>query len=100
MSAVLTFHRSHQPKPRQTAPRHRPPDALIHIAALVSSIESRQIETVEELRDAIFILDLANTCINLFVKQIERGAAREHLLEQSAKIGQLITAARCEIAQL
>jgi hypothetical protein len=52
------------------------------------------------LRDAIFILDLANMCIRLLVGQIGSGAAREHLLAQSATIDQLIAAARSEAAHL
>jgi hypothetical protein len=73
---------------------------LINVAALVSSVEGLEIQTAEELRDAIFVLDLANMCIRLLVGEIGRGKAREHLLAQSARIDQLIDVARSEVAQL
>jgi hypothetical protein len=73
---------------------------LINVGALVSSVQGLQIQTTDDLRDAIFILDLANMCIRSLVGQIGSGAAREHLLAQSARIDQLIAAARSEAAHL
>jgi hypothetical protein len=73
---------------------------LINVGALVSSVQGLQIQTTDDLRDAIFILDLANMCIRLLVGQIGSGAAREHLLAQSTRIDQLIAAARSEAAHL
>ena len=100
MSTVLKFYRPHQRKPRLDRSRQRPSDVLANIAALVSSVEGLQIQTTEDVRDAIFILDLANACIGLLIRQTGIGAAREHLLAQSATIDQLIKAARGEAAHL
>ena len=100
MSTVLKFYRPHQRKPRLDRSRQRPSDVLTNIAALVSSVEGLQIQTTEDVRDAIFILDLANACIGLLIRQIGGAAAREHLLAQSARIDQLIKAARGAAAHL
>ena len=100
MSTVLKFYRPHQRKPRLDRSRQRPSDVLTNIAALVSSVEGLQIQTTDDLRDAIFILDLANICIRSLVIQIGSGTGREHLMAQSARIDQLIEAARGEAAHL
>ena len=100
MSTVLKFPRPHQRNPRSGRLRQRPSDVLTNVAALVSGVEGLQIQTTEDVRDAIFILDLANSCIRLLIRQTGIGAAREHLLAQSATIDQLIKAARGEAAHL
>jgi hypothetical protein len=100
MSTVLKFHQPHQRRPRQDRSHQKPFDVLTNVAALVSSVEGLQIQTTDDLRDAIFILDLANMCIRLLVGQIGSGTAREHLLAQSVRIDQLIEAARGEVAHL
>src|SRR6266404_1006522 len=100
MSAVLKFQLPHQRNPRPDRSRQRPSDVLTNVTALVSGVEGLQIQTTEDVRDAIFILDLANTCIRLLIRQIGSGAAGEHLLAQSARIDQLIEAARGEAAHL
>jgi len=100
MPTVPKFHRPHQRNPRLDRSHQRPSDVLTNVVALVSSVEGLQIQTTEDVRDAIFILDLANTCIRLLIMQIGRGTAREHLLAQSVRIDQLIEAARGEAAHL
>src|SRR5436853_1312723 len=100
MSTVLNFHRPHQRNPRLDRSRQRPSGVLTNVAALVSGVEGLQIQTTEDVRDAIFILDLANSCIRLLIRQIGGGTAREDLLAQSVRIDQLIEAARGEAAHL
>jgi hypothetical protein len=100
MSTVLKFHQPHQRKLRPDRSRQRPFDVLTNVTALLSSVEGLQIHTMEDLRRAILILDLANMCIQLRVGQILSGTTREHLLAQSARIDQLIEAARGEAAHL
>ena len=100
MSTVLKFHRPHQRTPRLDRSRQRPSGVLTNVAALVSGVEGLQIQTTVDVRDAIFILDLANSCIRLLIRQIGGGTTREHLLAQSATIDQLIKAARGEAAHL
>jgi hypothetical protein len=100
MSTVLKFQRPQQGKPRPDRSRQRPFDVLTNLAALLSSVQALQIQTTGDLRRAILILDLANMCIQVLVRQIGSEMAREHLLAQSARIDQLIEAARSEVAHL
>jgi hypothetical protein len=100
MSTILTFHSPHQQKSQSNCSHQRPFDTLTNLAALLSSVRGLQIHTTEDLRRAILILDLANMCIQSLVRQIGSGTARERLLAQSARIDQLIEAARGEAAHL
>jgi hypothetical protein len=99
MSTVLKFHRPRQPKSGPNRSRPDPSEILTNVAALLSRVEALQIETTEDLRQALFILDLANMCIRLFIGQLQSETTRKQLLAQSARIDQLIEAARSEAAQ-
>lgn len=100
MSTVVEFHQPRQRKARPDGSRQKPFCVLTNVAALLSSVEGLQIQTTEDLRRAILILDLANMCIRLLIGQIWSGTTREHLLAQSMKIDQLIEASRGEAAHL
>jgi hypothetical protein len=96
MSRVLRFPRPDQ-RPEPDRSLQETFVILPNIAALLSRVESLQIQTTDDLRLAIFMLDLANMCIPLTVGQIPNGLSRKQLLAQSAKIGHLLETARCEM---
>jgi hypothetical protein len=100
MATVLKFHRPHPPKSGANRSRPTASHILTNVAALLSRVERLEIQTTEDLRESFFILDLANMCIRLFIGQIDSGAARKQLLSHSARIDQLIEAARSEAAHL
>ncbi|MGY3564116.1 hypothetical protein ACVWXP_007441 [Bradyrhizobium sp. USDA 4463] len=97
MSTVLKFRRPRQSRPKPQQLYCRPSNILTHIAALVSTVEGHQIRSTEDLRQAIFILDLANACIRLLLGQLPSGATTIQLPSQSERIEQLIVAARSEV---
>jgi hypothetical protein len=101
MSTVLKFQRPYQRESGPSLLSLRPPDILINVAALVAQVEALQIQTTEDLRQAIFILDLANNSIRLIIRQINMDeTARTILMVQSARIDQLIEAVRKEAPHL
>ncbi|WP_164937280.1 hypothetical protein [Bradyrhizobium vignae] len=77
------------------------PDILANIAALLSQVQALDIRTTDDIRQAIFILELANGCIRLLVGQTKLNeATRTSLLAQSARIDLLIAETRRETAHL
>jgi hypothetical protein len=95
MSKVLRFPRPDERRPEPDRSLQEPSVILPNIAALLSRVESLQIQTTDDLRLAMFMLELANMCIRLIVGQIRNGPTRIQLLAQSAKISQLLETARC-----
>jgi hypothetical protein len=89
-SNVLRFHRPDQQE--RSCPGRS--EILINVAALISKVGNLQIQTTGDVHQAIFILDLANTCLRLFISQIQSETAKKQLLIQSATIDQLIEATR------
>lgn len=101
MSTVLKFQRSYQRKSEPGLSRPRLSDILTTVAALVAQVEALQIQTTEDLREAIFILDLANTSIRSIIRLTNMDeTARTKLMAQSATIEQLIGAVRKEAPHL
>lgn len=101
MSTILQFQPPRQRTVEPSLSRPKPSDILRAVAALVAQIEALQIQTTEDLRQAIFILDLANTSIRLIIKQTNMDEiARTPLKAQSARIEQLIEAVRKEAPHL
>lgn len=100
MAKVLEFQRPPQRKPQLNRARPAPFYVLSNVAALLATVEGLQIQTPEDLRYAIFLLELANICIRLVIRQVESGTARERFLAQSARIDRLIDDARSESAHL
>lgn len=100
MSKVLKF----RPDQRKSGPsllRPRSSDILANIAALVAQVEALEIQTIEDLRQAVFLLDLANSSIRLIIRQINMDEiARMTLVAQSGRIEQLIEAVRTEAPYL
>lgn len=94
MSTILKFHRLPQRQAGLNRARLAPSYILANVAAVLATVENLQIQTSEDLRYAIFLLELANICIRLVIKQVERGAARERLLAQSTRIDRLIDVVR------
>lgn len=97
MPKVLRFPRPDERRPGPDRSLRELPAIASSAVALLTGVESLQIRTTEDLRRAIFMLDLANTCIRLIVSQIRNGSTRKQLLAQSAKIDQLLETARCEM---
>lgn len=97
MSKLLRFSRPNERRPEPDRSLQKTSVILPNIAALLSRVDSLQIQTTDDLRLAIFMLELANLCIRLIVGQIRNGLTRKQLLAQSAKIGQLLETARCEM---
>ncbi|MBR0827233.1 hypothetical protein JQ596_17030 [Bradyrhizobium manausense] len=97
MPKLVKFQPPCQRKSEPSLSRPGPSDILTTVVALVAQVEALQIETTEDLRQAIFILDLASTSIRLIIRQINMDeAARTTLVARSARIEQLIEAVRKE----
>lgn len=101
MSTLVKFQRPHQQKSEPSLPRPKPSDILTTVAVLVAQVQALQIQTTEDLRQAIFILELANTSIRLIIRQTNMDeTARTTIMAQSARIEQLIEDARKEAPHL
>lgn len=100
MSAVLKFRRDCR-KSEPSLSRLTSSHILTNVAALVAQVEALRIERTEDLRQAIFLLDLASTSVRLIIRQINIDeTARTALMVQSDRIDQLIGAAREEAPHL
>ncbi|WP_407114728.1 hypothetical protein [Bradyrhizobium sp. LMG 9283] len=74
---------------------------MANIAALLSQVQALEIQTTDDIRQAIFLLELANGCIRLIVGQTRLNErTRTTLLAQSARIDSLIAETRREAAGL
>jgi hypothetical protein len=74
---------------------------LANIAALLSQVQALEIQTADDIRRAIFSLELANDCIRLILGQTKLNeTTRTTLLGQSERIDLLIAATRKEAAHL
>ncbi|WP_369722940.1 hypothetical protein AB8Z38_02430 [Bradyrhizobium sp. LLZ17] len=101
MPNVLKFQRCQQRKSGPSLSRPTPFNIWATTAALVAQVEALQIQTTEDLRRAIFILDLANISIRLIIRQTDMDEiARTTLMTQAGRIGQLIEAVRKEAPHL
>ncbi|SCB54788.1 hypothetical protein GA0061098_103056 [Bradyrhizobium shewense] len=97
MSSVLKFRQPHNAKSKTYRSRQKLPDILANIAALLSRVQALEIQTIDDARQAIFILELANGCIRLIVGQTSLNeTTRTTLLAQSARIDLLIAETRRE----
>lgn len=101
MSSVLRIQRPSKSKFGTGPSCQLLPDILAKIAALLSQVEALDIQTTNDARQAIFLLELANNCIRLIIGQTNLDAAtRTTLLAQSAMIDMRIETARRETAHL
>jgi hypothetical protein len=101
MSSVLKFQRPYKEKSHTSPSRQRLPDILAQVAALLSQVQALDIQTPDEARQAIFLLELANVCLRLIIGYGKLDeATRATLLAQSATIDMRIETARREAAQL
>ncbi|WP_164935239.1 hypothetical protein [Bradyrhizobium zhanjiangense] len=101
MSSVLKFRQPHNAKSKTYLPRQKLPEILTNIATLLSQVQAPDIQTTDDIRQAIFILELANGCIRLLIGQTKLNeATRTSLLAQSARIDLLIAETRREAAHL
>ncbi|MCA1552298.1 hypothetical protein I6F36_36620 [Bradyrhizobium sp. BRP19] len=101
MSSVLKFRQPHNASSKTSRSRQKLPDILANIAALLSRVQALEIQTIEDARQAVFILELANGCIRLIVGQTSLNEmTRSTLLAQSARIDLLIAETRREAACL
>ncbi|MDH2347119.1 hypothetical protein [Bradyrhizobium sp. SSUT77] len=101
MSSVLQFQRPYHGKSETSPSSQRLPDILPTVAALLSQVQALEIQTTEDIRQAIFMLELANGCIRLIIGQTKLNeTTRTALLAQSARIELLIAATRREAAHL
>jgi hypothetical protein len=74
---------------------------LANIAALLSQVQALEIQTRDDIRQAIFSLELANGCIRLILGRTKLNeTTRTTLLAQTESIDLLIAAARKEAAHL
>ncbi|WP_177248760.1 hypothetical protein [Bradyrhizobium sp. Ghvi] len=97
MSPVLKFCQPHNAKSNTYRSRQKLPDILANIAALLSRVQALEIQTKDDARQAIFLLELANGCIRLMVGQTPLNVTtRTTPLAQSARIDLLIAETRRE----
>ncbi|MBB4364985.1 hypothetical protein GGD66_003461 [Bradyrhizobium sp. CIR48] len=96
MSSVLEFRRPY--KKTATSPScYGLPDVLRNVVAWLAQVQAFEIQTLDDARQAIFILELANGCIQLIVGQTRLNeTTRTTLLAQSARIDLLIAETRRE----
>ena len=101
MSSVLKFQRPCKGKSETSPSCQRMPYILANVAALLSRVQALDIQTTDDARQAIFLLELANVCIRLIIGQTNLNeATRATLLAQSATIDMRIETARREAAHL
>jgi len=97
MSSVLKFRQPHNAKSKTYRSRQKLSEILANIVALLSQVQALEIQTLDDARQAIFILELANGCIRLIVGQTKLNeTTRTTLLAQSAQIDLLIAETRRE----
>jgi hypothetical protein len=69
----------------------------VNVLALLSHVQVLEIQTIDDARQAMFLLELANGCIRLIVGQTKLNeTTRTTLLAQSARIDLLIAETRRE----
>ncbi|WP_271505443.1 hypothetical protein [Bradyrhizobium sp. CCBAU 11357] len=74
---------------------------MANIGALLSQVQALDIRTTDDIRQAIFLLELANGCIRLIVGQTTLNeTTRTILLAQSARIDFLIAETRRQASRL
>ncbi|UWU90769.1 hypothetical protein [Bradyrhizobium sp. CB1015] len=101
MSSVLIFRQHNNKKSQTRSPGQRLSDILANIGALLSQVQALDIQTTDDIRQAVFLLELANGCIRLIVGQTTLNeTTRTTLLAQSARIDFLIAETRREASHL
>ncbi|MBB4366752.1 hypothetical protein GGD65_007826 [Bradyrhizobium sp. CIR18] len=96
MSSVLEFRRPYK-KTAASPSCYGLPDVLRNVVAWLAQVQAFEIQTIDDARQAIFILELANGCIQLIVGQTRlKETTRTTLLSQSARIDLLIAETRRE----
>lgn len=101
MGSVLEFQQPSRLKSERYPSCPGLSDILTDVSALLSRVEALEIRTAEDLRQALFIIDLANTCIRLLIGQIKlNGTTKAKLLAQSRRSAQLMEATRRDAAHL
>ncbi|SFJ60281.1 hypothetical protein [Bradyrhizobium sp. Gha] len=99
MSSVLKFRQPHNAQSKTYRSRPKLPDILANIAALLSQVRTLDIQTTDDIRQAMFILELANDCIRMLIGQTTLNeTTRRTSLAQSAGIDLLIAETRTEAA--
>ncbi|WP_271523646.1 hypothetical protein [Bradyrhizobium sp. CCBAU 53380] len=100
MSSVLTFRQPHNAKKTTPSPQ-KLPEILANVAALLAQVQSLNIQTTDDIRHAIFILELTNSCIRLLIERTKLDETIiTSLLTQSAMIDLRIAETRREAAHL
>lgn len=101
MSSVLKFRQPYKAKFETSPSCQRMPGVVANVAALLSQVQALDIQTTDDIRRAVFILELANSCIPLIVGQTKlNDATKTILLAQSTRIDLLIAETRREAAHL
>lgn len=97
MSSVIKFERPSKAKTVTSPSYYGPRDVLVNVLALLSQVQALGIQTVDDARHAIFLLEVANGCIRLIVGQTKLNeTTKTTLLAQSARIDLLIAETRRE----
>ncbi|MDA9464498.1 hypothetical protein [Bradyrhizobium sp. CCBAU 53415] len=100
MSSVLEFCQPRHAK-KTSHSRQTLPEFLASVATLLSQVQALDIQTTDDVRQAIFILELANSCIRLLIQQTKLDeATRTSLLAEAAMIDLRIAEARRDTAHL
>ncbi|MDA9496285.1 hypothetical protein [Bradyrhizobium sp. CCBAU 11357] len=98
---MLTFRQPHNAKSKTTASPQKLPEILANVAALLAQVQSLNIQTTDDIRRAIFILELTNCCIRLLIEQTTLDETIiTSLLTRSAMIDLRIAETRREAAHL
>lgn len=101
MSTVLLFQKHRERRSGPSSSPQRLSDILANVAALLSQVESQEIQTTDDIHQAVLILEFANACIRLIVGQTRLSeTARTTLRSRSKRIDFLIEATRKEAALL
>ncbi|MBK3666279.1 hypothetical protein JJE66_34325 [Bradyrhizobium diazoefficiens] len=101
MSSVLKFRQPYKANSETIPSCQRLPDIAANVVALLSQVQALEIQTKDDIRPAIFILELATNRIRLIVGQTKLNeTTRTTLLAQSTRIELLIAATRREAAHL
>lgn len=86
--------------PRRPNPSPDPLAALYDLSRRVAEVGMMPIETKEDLRQAVLLLDLFNLQARQLIGRIDDDAGRAHLLTHSNRIGELVEMARQYAAAL
>jgi len=84
--------------PTRAAPTSNPAaERLQEIGQLVATLQTAPIQNFDDIAHALWVLDLANKCIQVVVAEFRDHPTNQLVIEQSKAISALIELTRCAV---